>query len=137
MDLKTRYFAVALFSVAIAIAVFLYARGRPEVPRIGCDLNIGCSFALKGQIIRVRTLAPIRVGQPFRLEVNAPHAARVKAQFDMNGMNMPTPIYNLQRRGSNWFAEVTLPYCISGRSDWVSRLQIDNETIEIEFNVLP
>lgn len=52
----------------------------------------------------------------------------VHANFAMKGMKMGFNRYQLIKTGQNeWQAEVTLPICAQGRSDWEMLVEIDAE----------
>lgn len=129
--MKREWWAGAV--VLIALAAMVYAYSAKQAPRqpIDCDLAAGCSFQTGGGRVTVKTNAVPVAARPFQLEVVAPQANSVKAQFDMSGMNMTTPVYALARDANRWRSEVVLPLCVSGRSDWMLRLEIDQETVWI------
>lgn len=124
--------------VVIALAAIVYARYTKQAPRqpIDCNPAAGCSFELRGGRVVVKTDVVPVAARPFQLEVVAQQANTVKAQFEMSGMNMTTPVYALARKGNGWRSEVVLPLCVSGRGDWVLRLEIDQQTVWIPLSSL-
>ncbi|WJW74940.1 hypothetical protein QVG61_10575 [Thiohalobacter sp. IOR34] len=129
-----------LFVVAAAAYLLLHSGGDKEtaptqtlaVPA-DCDLGQGpCEIGDGGLRLRVVLETPVPVMRPFRLAVqfSGPGAAAVesvRADFSMPGMNMGVNRYRLLGQGEGvWQAEVTLPVCISGRSDWRLTLDVDD-----------
>lgn len=88
-------------------------------PRIGCE-QAG---------VKVRFSAAPVVLTPFVLEVDAPGAKQVSANFSMLDMDMGENTYRLEpvRDGSQWRHTIILPVCIAGRSDWRLKLDVDGE----------
>ena len=120
----------------IAAGIVVLALGcnaKQPATQADCLLAAGCSFRLDGKSIHVKTGTPPSAARPFQLEVVAEQAKSVKAQFEMSGMNMTTPVYVLQKSARGWTAEIVLPVCVSGRSDWVLRLDVDQARIDIPF----
>lgn len=132
--MKREWWAGAVV-VLIALGGIVYAYFTRQAPRqpIDCNLAAGCSFELRGGRVAVKTDAVPVAARPFQLEVVAAQANRVKAQFEMSGMNMTTPVYVLARKANGWRSEVVLPLCVAGRSDWMLRLEIDQQTVWIPF----
>lgn len=129
--MKREWWAGAVVSIALVAIVYAYSTKQAPRQPIDCDLAAGCSFELRGGRVAVKTDAVPAAARPFRLEVVAPQANSVKAQFEMSGMSMATPVYALVRVANGWRSEVVLPLCVSGRSDWMLRLEIDQETVSI------
>ena len=62
--------------------------------------------------------------QPFGIDLSLPTAEAVHMQFTMDGMEMGTNRYRMVRRSDGtWHAEVTLPVCMHGRSDWLALVE--------------
>lgn len=67
--------------------------------------------------------------KPFHLELtsNSEPFLNIHASFAMKGMEMGFNRYRLIKSASNhWQAEVTLPACVQGRSDWEMLLEIES-----------
>lgn len=129
--MKREWWLGAVVLIALAAIVYAYfTKQAPQQP-IDCDLAAGCSFELRGGRVAVKTDAVPVAARPFQLDVVAPQANSVRAQFEMSGMNMTTPVYVLARKANGWRSEVVLPLCVSGRSDWMLRLEIDQQTVWI------
>lgn len=131
--MKREWWAGAVVLIALAAIGYAYFTKQAPLQTIACDLAAGCSFELRGGRVAVKTDAAPAAARPFRLEVVAPQANSVKAQFEMRDMNMTTPVYALVRDANGWRSEVVLPLCVSGRSDWMLRLEIDQKTVWIPF----
>jgi hypothetical protein len=63
---------------------------------------------------------------PIALRVAAGEAVEtVMISFAMRGMDMGLNRYRMVRGASNtWTADVTLPICVSGRSDWIAGVEL-------------
>lgn len=96
--------------------------------RAGCDLQQGCS-ATDGEVsLQVRFDAPAHALQPFPLSVHISSdepVDTVMVTFLMRGMDMGLNRYRLEgdARGG-WRGSVTLPVCVSGRSDWIAAFEL-------------
>ncbi len=124
---------VALMAIAVA---GWWLKRPPEAVAVSCaDPLAGCTFSLRGATASVhfsKLPAPL---ETFELRVSAPGATRISAEFQMAGMDMGFNRYDLRRAGSDAFAaKVTLPVCVSGRRDWVLRLDIDGSLYALPFS---
>lgn len=124
--MKQAIFALILLGAAAC------ERGVPEM--VTCQLERGCSMRVDGHSLHLRSDVAPQPARPFVLQVEAPHAKEIRAQFEMRSMSMATPDYVLQRKGARFEANVILPVCVSGRSDWVLRLAVDGKPVELAFN---
>lgn len=126
-----------LAAVLAAIAVAGYWLDRPaEAQRVACaDPVAGCRFDYRGAPVTLRFSARPAPLKAFELRVGAPGAARVSAEFQMNGMEMGFNRYDLRPAGSGVFASsVTLPVCVSGRRDWTLYLEVDGTRYAVPFS---
>jgi len=82
-----------------------------------------------------------QVMKSFHLELNGERIQnvpiqKIHANFAMKGMEMGFNRYQLIKVGqAEWLAEVTLPVCVQGRSDWEMLLEIDTEKGKQRFVV--
>lgn len=77
-----------------------------------------------------------RVMQPFHIALRMPEARAVHASFEMRDMQMGVNRYRFVADGrGGWQAEVILPVCMQGRSDWVLRLDVDDQRFRLNFSV--
>jgi len=133
-----RVLAPLLLVVALgAIAVAGYWLNRPpEAQAVACaDPLAGCRFSHRGATVNVQFSARPTPLKAFELKVDAPKAARVSAEFQMNGMEMGFNRYDLRPAGSGAFASsVTLPVCVSGRRDWTLYLEVDGTRYALPFS---
>ena len=127
-----------LLVVALAaIAVAGYWLNRPAASSaVACaDPLAGCSFSHHDTTVKVRFSARPTPLKAFDLNVSAPGATRVSAEFQMNGMEMGFNRYDLRPAGNGTFASnVTLPVCVSGRRDWTLYLDIDGTHYALPFS---
>ncbi len=92
----------------------------------GCDVRQGCIGRSDTWSVSVR-MAPHRSAlKPFRIEVSSDAGVEdVTVSLEMQGMDMGRNRYRLLRtEKGNWQAEVTLPICTSGRSDWIAVFEV-------------
>ncbi len=67
--------------------------------------------------------------KPFGLQVEDKEASEVHATFLMQGMEMGLNRYRLLKTKLGiWHADVTLPVCVQGRSDW--HVLVESQTPE-------
>jgi hypothetical protein len=97
---------------------------------ICADLVAGCSSA-DGVFMRFSQIP--KPMQAFRLEVAAKGSRQLRASFEMRDMDMGSNRYRLLPKGGKWHAQVMLPACMHGSSDWVMRLEVDGRVYEIPF----
>lgn len=96
---------------------FYWRKSAIESPVvIACtDITQGCG----NQQLQVKFDHKPQIMQPFTLSVNMPHVTELHASFAMQGMPMGLNRYRLlPQPGGDWQANVMLPVCIQGRSDW-------------------
>lgn len=73
--------------------------------------------------------------EPFTLEVTLPTTTQLHARFRMRNMEMGLNRYRLiAEKGGRWHAEVVLPACVQGRSDWELQLEADGITYVVPFS---
>ena len=121
----------------VAIAVAGYWLKRPaEAITVRCpDPLAGCEFMHRGAPARVRFSAQPVTLQAFGLSVEAANAQKISAEFQMIGMDMGFNRYDLRPAGPGEFtARITLPVCVSGRSDWMLYINIDGIRYALPFS---
>lgn len=97
------------------------------------DVVAGCRIA--GTAVHVAFDRVPQAMQPFQLRVDWPQARSVHASFSMQGMQMGMNRYRLLADGpGHWRAEIMLPACVQGRSDWVVELESGAETFALAFS---
>jgi len=74
---------------------------------------------------------------PFNIQLTSlnPQPFNVEIEFEMEGMNMGNNVYSLKNSGDSWSADVLLPVCSLGRSDWLLRVRLisDEKVHSTEF----
>ncbi|HEY8353642.1 MAG TPA: hypothetical protein VIK69_01330 [Methylophilaceae bacterium] len=113
------------------LAVFLLLTGctAPAPDLVECP-EIGSGCRLDGLTVATDRMPEIM--KPFELTLQwdgkeADGIREVHVSFAMEGMEMGLNRYRLEKRSDTlWQAEVTLPVCVRGRSDWL--MQIDAKT---------
>ena len=114
---------VALLLILAAWGYFwLQSPDTGKVDVIACeDIVQGCSYA----DFKVQTMSQPTTMRAFEMRITLPAAASVHASFDMADMQMGINRYRFQEQpDGSWRAMVTLPLCVSGRSDWLMTLEI-------------
>jgi uncharacterized membrane protein YjgN (DUF898 family) len=137
MDMKRILPPLLLVVALVAIAVAGYSLKRPaKAQAVACaDPLAGCRFSHRGTSALLRFSVQPAPLAPFELSVRAPGATRVSAEFQMNGMEMGFNRYDLRPSGNSMFtSNVTLPVCVSGRRDWMLRLDIDGSHYSLPFS---
>ena len=93
-----------------------------------CDVRQGCRAADGSVAMTVIFGAEPRALQPFPIHIQlADHqqADAVTVAFSMQDMDMGANRYRLIADASaGWNAYITLPICMSGRSDWVADVEL-------------
>lgn len=105
-----------------------------KVVLVDCaDIVAGCSLPVSGlEVAFDRRPQPMR---PFVLRVQQTGAKAVYASFSMRGMEMGLTRYRLLSQVDGvWQAEVVLPVCIQGRSDWELLLELDAGRYALPFS---
>lgn len=121
-----------LFSLLVLIAAtifFLEQKKKQEsekVELIACaDIVHSCGNAK----FSVRFKEAPQVMKPLNLvlaSISPEQIQNIHANFAMKGMEMGFNRYQLLKAGQNeWQAEVTLPVCVQGRSDWEMLIEMD------------
>jgi O-antigen ligase len=105
----------------------------------GCDLQQGCRAGEGSFAVELRFAAPPRAMKafPIALRVAAGEAVEtVMISFAMRGMDMGLNRYRMVRGASNtWTADVTLPICVSGRSDWIAGVELVTARRRFQWDV--
>ena len=93
-----------------------------------CDVLAGCRISGPGLHVEVAFETRPRALQPFPVAVKPSGLKDIKAVsvgFSMPGMAMGLNRYALvSAAGDEWRGEVTLPICVSGRTDWVAEIEM-------------
>lgn len=134
--MKRVWLPLTLVLALIAIAAAGWWLKRPaEAIAVACpDPLAGCVFTHAGHPARARFSTPPVPLEAFELEVTAPNARTISAEFQMVGMDMGFNRYDLRPKGSAHSARVTLPVCVSGRHDWVLYLTLDGQRYALPFS---
>ncbi|MGW8311007.1 MAG: hypothetical protein ACWGNB_08075 [Thiogranum sp.] len=94
----------------------------------GCELQQGCRAGEGAFSVELQFAAPPRAMSAFPVHLRVAAAEPVETvmiSFSMQGMDMGLNRYRMLRGASNtWTANVTLPICVSGRSDWIAGVEL-------------
>jgi len=125
-------------ALALVCALFLFVScdkaAEPLLPQSRltlsqpCDLRQGCRAADGSVTVRVVFGAEPRALQPFPIHIQFEghqRADSVTVAFSMQGMDMGLNRYRLSADASGgWNADITLPICMSGRTDWLADFEL-------------
>ncbi|MCB5190428.1 hypothetical protein LG198_06790 [Methylobacillus arboreus] len=117
-----------------------FKQGAAAIKSLPCeDILHGCSNA----DVRVQAIASPKVMRAFEMRIESADAESIHASFDMHDMQMGLNRYRFQQQpDGSWRAMVTLPVCVSGRSDWLMTIDIKREAqplkqYQLEFIAQP
>lgn len=113
-----------------------------------CDsAQQSCSARAADLEIALRLGPPVRPMEAFEIRLLSPRDtldedARITLEFQMRAMDMGLNRYRLERAADGaWRGRAILPMCVSGRSDWLAKLEIGQSgrrwTAELPFTVAP
>jgi len=103
----------------------------------GCDVRSGCVGRGDGLSVTVR-MAPHRSAlKPFNVTLSSNAGIdTVIVSLQMQGMDMGRNRYRLLRTANGrWQAEITLPVCASGRSDWIADFELQAAEARYQLSV--
>ena len=124
-----RFFLPLVLLIALVFGVKFYF-AKPALGPISvlpcADITQQCGNAM----FTVQFAEAPQVMKPLHLNVHLNRAAAVKnihVDFAMQDMEMGLNRYRLiqSNQSGDWQAEVTLPLCVQGRSDWNMLLEIE------------
>lgn len=103
---------------------------HPMTLNSGCDAAQGQCVAKSSEgSIALRLGPTVSALQPFdmvvRLEGVGP-ATVVTIEFEMAGMEMGQNRYVLKPAGEVWRGQGILPFCTTGRSDWIAKVAVSS-----------
>jgi hypothetical protein len=136
MSLKRLVLLLLIVLAFIAVAVIgARAKRIPEAQRVACpDPVQGCGFMHRGTPVQLKFSRAPSSMQPFTLRLRAPGVSRVRAEFQMAGMDMGFNRYDLHAVAPGPFtASITLPVCVSGRRDWMLYLEVGQDRYALSF----
>ncbi|HEY8117709.1 MAG TPA: hypothetical protein VIE91_00570 [Methylophilaceae bacterium] len=123
MRLVTKFgLLLAVLLLVGAVWFYLSSDNTQPAEKITCaDISKGCE--VDGINFSFDHIP--RVMQPFDLKMELQNATEVHASFAMQGMDMGLNRYRLLQKTSNlWAAQIILPVCVRGRSDWLMLLEV-------------
>jgi hypothetical protein len=125
-------------SVALIAAIAANGCGKSAPPAnaaVCADPVAGCRFNVGDREVALRFSEAPRAMRQFVVEVEAPWAAAIEADFSMPGMEM-LPNRNRLRREADghWRATAILPVCVSGREDWILTMTADGKRVAVPFS---
>lgn len=123
---------VCIFTLA-SIVIWV-KRTESVAQKLVCtDIVSGCG----NDLFKLKFLNSPQVMKPIRLQLETVNARQVYASFAMERMEMGLNRYHLLKRPDLdlWFAEVTLPVCVQGRSDWVVELEIKTQLETMHYQI--
>jgi hypothetical protein len=120
-------------SLVLLIALGFWAKFYFAKPELAPISVLSCAHITKScgnEVFTVQFDEAPQVMKPLHLNVHLNRAATVKnihVDFAMQDMEMGLNRYRLiqSNQSGDWQAEVTLPICVQGRSDWNMLLEIE------------
>ncbi|TCK17329.1 hypothetical protein DFR30_0557 [Thiogranum longum] len=123
--------------VLLCLALTACSEKSAEAPPVqtlrlgsGCDVREGCAGRDDtGLSVTVR-MAPHRSAlKPFNVSLSSNTTLEsVTVSLEMQGMEMGQNRYRLLKTDAgSWQADITLPICTSGRSDWIAVFDVQAE----------
>lgn len=102
--------------------------------------NLVCTDIVSGcgnDLFKLKFLNSPQVMKPIRLELETANASQVYASFAMERMEMGLNRYHLLKQSDSnlWLAEVTLPVCVQGRSNWVIELEVKTQLKTMRYRI--
>jgi len=124
-----KFFLPLILLIALgSVAQFYWAKPDLEVISVlpCADINQSCG----NEIFTVQLAEAPQVMKPLHLNLHMNRAEAVQSvhvDFAMQRMDMGLNRYRLiqSNQTSDWRAEVTLPICVQGRSDWNLLVEIE------------
>lgn len=132
------WMAAGMLVLAVAIGWQLRPADNQDAMVIPCaDPTKGCGLSMgQSDQLRIRFDHTPQTLKPFKLSVEAPQAQALHASFAMRGMEMGLNRYRLlQQAPGLWTAEVTLPVCVQGRSDWTMLLELETPSGKQRYQI--
>lgn len=113
---------IALLLILGGLGYFWLKSSHDMIETIDCeDIVQGCTHG----DLAVRAMTPPATMRAFEVRISSPGAESVHASFDMVNMQMGMNRYRFQLQpDGSWRAMVTLPVCVSGRSDWLMLIDV-------------
>lgn len=136
---KPIYGKLALVAFMVAVAALTWQQQSPKkapAQRIVCaDIVAGCTAETTHGPVHLGVSETIRPLHAFEIWVKPPRPGKVEAEFSMIDMNMGYNLYTLRPSpDGSYRIKATLPFCISGRANWILTLRLPDATIEVPFN---
>ena len=104
-----------------------------------CDVRVGCVAEVDDFSMALSMGPEMRALTPFPVNIEVQRGqsiASMTVAFGMQGMDMGLNRYGfIKNQASTWHANVTLPVCISGRSDWIADFEILADGKRYQFQV--
>ena len=128
--------ALKIILPGLLLALALLAQQFYAKPQAASQLNCpslsqGCSFNLGQQRYTIRSQQPLDASLPVILQLQG-KAGEIHASWQMQGMDMGPNRYRLLSDDQqHWQAQTALPICTNKRQDWLLKLEIDGQAIEI------
>ena len=104
-----------------------------------CDPSQACRVEGGGLSAVIRLGPDIHALRPFPVTLESNKNLAIEAvlvSFSMHGMDMGSNLYRLETDGQgSWRAQVILPICVSGRSDWLAEFEVRAVGQKLQFKL--
>jgi len=105
---------------------------RLTEPMQCADLVSGCKHGM----LELKFDRTPQILRPFTVTLKVADAKAVYADFAMQGMEMGLNRYRFKEQSSGiWQADVILPICVQGRSDWVMRVELEKSGAKLRYQM--
>lgn len=126
-----KIFWISIFLVVLAVGAKFY-RAKMHVLPISILPCVNITQGCGNDMLTIRFAEAPQVMKPLNvnLHLNRPSNVRaVSIDFAMQNMEMGLNRYRLisDQKSDHWQAEVTLPVCVQGRSDWSMLIELETE----------
>lgn len=132
----------------LPLGLLLTSCGKEQVDQLpinemvvaqSCDIRLGCLVEGEGHSLDLSMGPEVRALKPFPVSVKIRRGKSITSMtvaFGMKGMEMGLNRYTFIEDGATaWHANVTLPVCISGRTDWIANFEMLADGKRYQFQV--
>lgn len=126
---------VMLLALVMSATLYgMFARKQSTEP-LSCNPVVNCVFGTPGHTHTLRFEPAPQPLTPFQAVVTGINAP-TSITFEMAGMQMGENRFSFRSTGrGEWRADVLLPVCVTGRSDWRAALQFADATFSVSFSM--
>lgn len=145
LDVRNNAVGFMLCCVAAVLAACDPHSSVNSLPHRSVELAADCDPLQACRLEDAELSAVIRMGpdihalRPFPIQLNSNNdlgIEQITVSFSMRGMDMGSNRYRLETDGQGaWQAQVILPICVSGRSDWLADFEVRKADQSLQFSI--